>query len=99
MLLVRMVLKAIVQTVTLKFKSSRTQMVFEIGVKNFTTEQKTMCWNLFLIKLKKRSEHRCFPVNIAKFLRTASFIENLRWLLSFIVTVQYWGHLLVTFSY
>ena len=23
----------------------------------------------------------CFPVNIAKFLRTASFIEHLRWLL------------------
>ena len=30
---------------------------------------------------KKRPQHRCFPVNIAKFLRTAFFIENLRWLL------------------
>ena len=31
--------------------------------------------------LKKRLQHRCFPVNIAKFLRTAFFIEDLRWLL------------------
>ena len=60
MLLVRMVLKAIVQTVTLKFKSSRTQMVFEIGVKIFTTEQKTMCWNLFLIKFEKEIRTQVF---------------------------------------
>ena len=34
----------------------------------------------FLIKLqlKKRLWHRCFPVNIAKFLRTPIFIEHLR---------------------
>ena len=25
-------------------------------------------------------QHRCFPVNISKFLRTAFFIEHLRWL-------------------
>ena len=31
--------------------------------------------------IKKRLQHRCFPVNIAKFLRTAFFIEHLRWLL------------------
>ena len=31
--------------------------------------------------IKKRPQHRCFPVNIAKFLRTAFFIEHLRWLL------------------
>ena len=30
--------------------------------------------------IKKRLQHRCFPVNIAKFLRTASFKED-RWLL------------------
>ena len=27
--------------------------------------------------LKKRLQHRCFPVNIAKFLRTSFFIEHL----------------------
>ena len=26
-------------------------------------------------------KYRCFPVNIAKFLRTAFFVERLRWLL------------------
>ena len=30
---------------------------------------------------KKRLEHRCFPLNIAKFLRTALFIEHLQWLI------------------
>ena len=35
----------------------------------------------FLIKLqpKKRLWHRCFPVNIAKFLKTPFFIELLGW--------------------
>ena len=31
--------------------------------------------------IKKRLQHRCFPVNIAKFLRTAYFKDLLRWLL------------------
>ena len=31
--------------------------------------------------LKKRLWRRCFPVNFVKFLRTAFFIEHLRWLL------------------
>ena len=31
--------------------------------------------------IKKRLQHRCFHVNIAKFLRTAFFIKHLRWLL------------------
>ena len=31
--------------------------------------------------LKKRLWHRCFPVNLAKFLRTPFFIEDLWWLL------------------
>ena len=30
---------------------------------------------------KKRHQHRCFPVNIAKFLRTACFIGDIQWLL------------------
>ena len=31
--------------------------------------------------IKKRLQHRCFLVNIANFLRTVFFVENLRWLL------------------
>ena len=51
---------------------------------------KHLCWSPVLIKaersriatlLKKRLQHRCFLVNIAKFLRTPFFIEHLRWLL------------------
>ena len=50
---------------------------------------KHLCWSLFLIKLqtyafnfiKIRRQHRCFPVNIPTFLRTAFFIELLWWLL------------------
>ena len=55
------------------------QMFFEIGVlKNFVILRgKHLYWSLFLLKL-----HACnFPVNIAKFLRTTSFIKQLQWLL------------------
>ena len=31
--------------------------------------------------ITKRLQHRCFPVNIAKFLRTTIFKEHLQWLL------------------
>ena len=31
--------------------------------------------------IKKSLQHRCFDVNIAKFLRTTFFIEHLQWLL------------------
>ena len=31
----------------------------------------------FLVALKMRFQHRCFAMNIAKFLRTAFFIEHL----------------------
>ena len=58
--------------------------------KNFVkVTGKHLCWSFFLNKisglqsttlLKKRLHHKCFPVNFAKFLRTA-FIEQLRWLL------------------
>ena len=30
---------------------------------------------------KKRPQHRCFPVNVAKFLKKAFFIEHIGWLL------------------
>ena len=44
-------------------------------LKNFATfTGKHLCWNLKALRpatlLKKRLQHRCFPVNIAKFLRT-----------------------------
>ena len=55
-------------------------MFFKIGaLKNFAVfTGKHLCWNLFLMKLQA---FRCFPVNIAKFLTTAFFIDHLRWLL------------------
>ena len=48
---------------------------------------KHLCWHLLSMTLQafspatllKGLQHRCFPVNIAKFLRTASFIEHLWW--------------------
>ena len=59
----------------------RSWLLFKMGVlKNFATVN-CLCWSLFLIKLKKRLQHWSFLVNIAKFLRTVLFIEQLRWLL------------------
>ena len=72
------------------YLSSRLQMSFETDLlKNFAKfTGKHLCWSLFLIKLqasgnfiKKRIQHRRFPLNIEKFLRTAFFIEHLWWLL------------------
>ena len=40
-----------------------------------------MKWQVFATLLKKRHKHRCFPVNIAKVLRTVFFMEHLRCLL------------------
>ena len=37
--------------------------------------------------IKKRLQHRCFPLNIAKFLKTAFFIEHLYWLLLFMLVL------------
>ena len=60
-------------------RGSHSLMFFKIGVlKNFLTcKGKHQCWSLFSINLqaynfiKKRLQHRCFPVNITKFLRTS----------------------------
>ena len=55
-------------------------MFFKIGVlKNFANFTDLQACNF----IKMRHRHRCFPVNITKFLRTASFIEHLWWLLLF----------------
>ena len=66
-------------------------MFFKIDVlKNFTIlAGKHLCQSLFNKVLglqscdfvKKRLQHRCFPVNIMEFLRTSFFIEHLWWLL------------------
>ena len=56
-------------------------------LKNSPTE-KYLCWSLSNkvadLKvgnfIKKRLQHRCFLVNIAKFLKTAFFIEHFWWL-------------------
>ena len=51
------------------------QMFFKIGVvKNFTTFTR-----------KHETQHRCFPVNVAKFLRLTFFTEHLWWLLLFLL--------------
>ena len=68
-------------------RSSRLQIIFKISVlktfANFTL--KHLWWSFFLIKLqfrrlailfKKKLLHRCFPVNIAKFLRTPFFYRT-----------------------
>ena len=43
--------------------------------------------------IKKRLQHRCFPVNIAKFLRTVFFIEHHWWLLLFSAYIPHLAHL------
>ena len=67
-------------------------MFFKTGVlKNFAMfTGKSLCWSLILIIcfIKKILQHRYFSVNIAKFLKTALFIEHLRWLL--LVQQQPW---------
>ena len=71
-------------------KSSRSQIFFETSsLKDFTRfTGKHLCWGLVLIKLQAfrpttflETPTQVFPVVIVKFLRTAFFIENLRWLL------------------
>ena len=63
------------------FRSSCSQVFFKVGIlKNFTIfTEKRPCGTLFLIKLQAwrpiTLTKRCFPVFIAKFLRTAFFTE------------------------
>ena len=64
----RLFIKSHERLLNFSFRRSLLQMFFKIFVHacNF---------------VKKRFQHRCFPVNIAKFLRTAFFTEHLWWLL------------------
>ena len=71
-------------------RSSRLQMFFKIGVLKDVSifTEKHLCRSLFnklaglqlWILLKKRLQHRCFPVSTAEFLRT-TFMKHLQWLL------------------
>ena len=72
--------------------SSHSQMFFTIGaLKNFAIfTGKHPYWSLFFINfvgletctfIIKRLQHRCFSLNIAKFLRTNVFIKHFRLLL------------------
>ena len=54
---------------------------FTVWLKKDPATEAALCRCLFSIKLQALSQHRCFPVNTAKFLRTAYFIEHLWWLL------------------
>ena len=76
-------LASAVSILFLKIRSSRSQIFLKIGVlKNFAVfTRKHQRWSLFLIKLQtgrsaKRLQHRCFPVNIAQFLRIP-FLQNI----------------------
>ena len=66
-------LKNVLQNTSQKCRSSRSQMLFKIGV------LKLHAWRPASL-LKKRSQHKCFPVNSTKSLRTAFFMEHL-WIL------------------
>ena len=39
--------------------------------------------------INKRLQHRCFPMNSAKFLKTDFFIEHFWWLLLYLGQLQY----------
>ena len=61
-------------------KRRRPEMFFKNRVlKNFAKfTEKHLRWSLFLIKLQTLGQHRCFPVNFGKFLRTLILIEHLQ---------------------
>ena len=61
-----------------KHSNSRSQKFYKINaLKNLAIfTGKHLCWRFLLINLiKKRLQDRCFPVNIAKCLGTAFYIE------------------------
>ena len=57
-------------------RSSRSQMFFKKSVLG------NFAWRFQACNfIKKRLQHRCFPMKFAKFLRTPIFTEHLQWLL------------------
>ena len=93
----------------LPFRSSHSQMFFKAGsLKSCAifAEKNSALKSLFnkvpVLQackfIKKKLQQRCFPVNIAKFLRRAFFIEHFWWLLlPFTTTFQnyYWKDRLI----
>ena len=74
-------------TFSILYRSSRSKIIFKIGVheKFCNIHRTTRVLESLLIKWQvwrpatlsiKRLQHRCFPVNIAKFLRTAFFYRT-----------------------
>ena len=62
-------------------KTSVLESLFVAGLRAGLRVQGSSCRSQGCNFLKKRLQHRCFPVNIAKYLRTPFFTEHLRWLL------------------
>ena len=69
------------------YRSSRLQMFFKkVFLKILQYLEENTCVGLKACNfIKKRLQHKCFPENIAKFLRTTFFIEHLWWLLVFLL--------------
>ena len=69
-----------------KRSNSHPQLLCKIDAfKNLATiiSQEYMCRRFFLINfIKKRHQHRCFPVNIAKCLSTAFYIEYIPFIIT-----------------
>ena len=62
-----------------KHSNKRSQMFYKTdALKSLAIfTGKHLCWRFFLINfIKKRLQHRCFPVKIAKCLSTAFYIEH-----------------------
>ena len=77
-------------------------MFFKIGVlkkfANFT--EKHLCWTCKLACnfIKKRLQHRYFPVKYVNFFRTAFFTEHLRWLLIMFSVRKLLQHVVIHFA-
>ena len=66
--------------ISTKFRSSRLEVFCKkVFIETPQNSQENTCARVSF--LKKRLGHRCFPVNIAKFVRTPFFKEHLWWLL------------------
>ena len=69
-----------------KRSNSRSQMFYKIdALKNLAIfTGKHLCWRFFLINfIKKRLQHRCFPMNIANCLSTGFYKEQLPFIMLF----------------
>ena len=69
-----------------KCSNSRSQMFCKIdALKNLAIfTGKHLVWRFFLINfIKKRHQHRCFSVNVAKCLSTAFYIEHIPFIILF----------------